>query len=107
MAANLKPLLRPAAGLAVGAVLAVAGITAWQKMATDAETKKEAAMIAEWERRPIVYICERHPGEQIVFDRKEPTGPDAQPEAEPRQFIFKGSICDGILSARGDGHDGK
>jgi hypothetical protein len=106
----MKTLLRPAAGLAIGAVFVVTALVVWQKMAADEEAKEraeQAAMVAEWERLPIVYICEPYSGEQVVFDRKEPTGPDAQPDAEPRQFIFKGSICDSILSARGEGHDGK
>jgi hypothetical protein len=60
----------------------------------------QAAMISEWERRPMVYICEPRPGEQIILGRTEPTGPNALPDAEPRQFIFRMQGCETFFTPR-------
>ncbi|HTI86091.1 MAG TPA: hypothetical protein VL966_05760 [Alphaproteobacteria bacterium] len=56
--------------------------------------EEDAAKVAEWERHPVVTICEDPEGRQFIISRTE-SPPDAPPGLEPITILFRlsGDTC--------------
>jgi hypothetical protein len=99
----LGPLLMAAIAAAVS-LIAVAVVLA-KPADGDADREriaKEEATIEEWNRRPLVFVCVPRPNERVVIGRREPIGPDAQPDAEPLELILQMPDCDKHLGTPED-----